>query len=129
MAKLLRQLWPNRPMNLDASEVVFNRALASDQQELICAVKDDVLIGFGTLTFKNNLWVEGCLAHVDELVVEGTSSGQGVGTRLLEELIMTARQRGCRRVELDSAHHRQQAHQFYEKQGFENRALLFSRPL
>jgi hypothetical protein len=32
-------------------------------------------------------------------------------------------------VELDSAFHRSQAHKFYQQEGFENRAYLFSKPL
>jgi hypothetical protein len=33
------------------------------------------------------------------------------------------------RVELESAFHRKKAHAFYERQGFENRGYLFSKPI
>jgi glucosamine-phosphate N-acetyltransferase len=39
------------------------------------------------------------------------------------------RRQASRRVELDSAFHRKQAHRFYEQLGFENRAYLFSKAL
>jgi GNAT superfamily N-acetyltransferase len=86
-------------------------------------------IGFGSLTLKNNLWQEGYVGHVDELVVDSTHRSRGVGTLLLNQIIELARRKGCRRVELDSAFHRKEAHMFYEQHGFENRAFLFSRVL
>ncbi len=87
------------------------------------------MIGFGSLTVKNSLWQAGPIAYVDELVVDEAHRGCGVGTRLLEELISLARLRGCRRIELDSALHREAAHRFYERHGFDNRAFVFSKPL
>jgi GNAT superfamily N-acetyltransferase len=81
------------------------------------------------LSIKNSLWQAGPLAHVDELVVDGAYRGGGIGTRLLEELTSLARRGGCHRIELDSAHRRDAAHRFYERDGFANRAYVFSKPL
>jgi ribosomal protein S18 acetylase RimI-like enzyme len=127
--RLLRQLWPDKPLDLVSLRTVFDRAVASESQAYLCATENQRVIGFGSLTVKNNLWHEGYLGHVDELVVDGEYRGRGIGTQLLEHLVVLARQRGCSRVELDSAFHRKQAHQFYERHGFEGRALLFSRVL
>ena len=125
--RLLHQLWPGKPLDTASLQAVFNRALASESQVYLCAADGRHVIGFGSLTVKNNLWHEGFLGHVDELVVDSEFRGQGIGTRLLEQLLAAARQRQCRRVELDSAFHREQAHQFYQRQGFESRAFLFSK--
>ena len=43
--------------------------------------------------------------------------------------IKLAIESGCASIELDSAFHREDAHRFYESQGFENRAFLFSKSL
>ena len=126
---LLCQLWPGKPLDTLALRVVFDKALASDAQIYLCVTEGSRVIGFGSLTFKNNLWHEGSVGNVDELVVDEKCRGKGVGAKLLASLIDLARERGCRRVELDSAHHRKEAHRFYERQGFENRACLFSRIL
>jgi len=48
---------------------------------------------------------------------------------MLEELAKLAEKHHCRRIELDSAFHRETAHRFYQGLGFENRGLVFSRPL
>jgi glucosamine-phosphate N-acetyltransferase len=126
---LFSQLWPDKILNPEKLRRVFSRGLASPQQEYLIAKLGEQVIAFGSLTIKNNLWQEGNLAHIDELVVEGSFRGQGVGTRLLEELVKLAQKHDCERVELDSAFHRQAAHKFYAGLGFENRGLIFSRKL
>lgn len=126
---LLEQLWPTKALNHERLRAVYERGLRSDTQQYLCAVESGRIAGFCSLTIKNNLWQEGFLAHVDELVVNHADRGQGIGSRLLEAIIKIAVQRSCRRVELDSAFHRTEAHAFYERQGFENRAYLFSKLL
>jgi GNAT superfamily N-acetyltransferase len=126
---LLRQLWPDKRLDAVPLKTVFDRALGSELQAYLCATDDQRVIGFGSLTLKNNLWQEGYVGHVDELVVDGTYRSRGFGKLLLNQIIELARRTGCRRVELDSAFHRKEAHMFYEQHGFENRAFLFSRVL
>lgn len=129
VVRLLRQLWPDKQLNAAQVQTVFDRALACERQAYLCATDGQRVVGFGALTIKNNLWQGGYLGHIDELVVDNDYRGRGIGTLLLDQLIALAHQKGCRRVELDSAFHRKQAHQFYEQRGFENRAFLFSKTL
>jgi ribosomal protein S18 acetylase RimI-like enzyme len=126
---LLRQLWPDRALDVNFSQEVYARALDSDNQVYYCAVVGEIVVGFGTVSLKNVLWPGGPTANIDELVVDAAHRRRGIGAKLLAELVEAARQRGCKRVELDSAHHRKAAHEFYEKSGFENRACLFSKSL
>jgi GNAT superfamily N-acetyltransferase len=126
---LLRQLWPGKPQDLVSLRQVYDRSMASDRQVYLCAVVDTQVLGFGSLTIKNNLWCEGFLGFVDELVVDEAHRGKGIGTKLLDDLISWARERGCRRVELDSSFHRTAAHVFYERYGFQSRAYLYSKSL
>jgi GNAT superfamily N-acetyltransferase len=126
---LLHQLWPDKPLNRKLLRIVFDHALTSEWQKYLCAVENDRVIGFGSLTIKNNLWQEGYIAHIDELVVDSEYRGKGIGTQLLQQLMIQAKEKGCRRIELDTAFHRKEAHRFYEQQGFENRAYLFSKVL
>lgn len=127
MLGLLRQLWPDKPLNPASLRTVFDRALVSEAQTYLCAADGERVVGFGSLTLKNNLWQEGYLAHIDELVVDGAYRGKGIGTQLLERLIALAREKDCRRVELDSAFHRKEAHGFYRQQGFADRGVIFSK--
>ena len=127
--RLLQQLWPGRELDSDALQKVFERGLRSKSQVYLCAENKDAVIGFVSLTVKNNLWQAANLGHIDELVVDEKHRGSGLGTRLLTAIAAQARQRGCVRVELESAFHRKKAHAFYERHGFENRGYLFSKPL
>ena len=125
--RLLRQLWPDRQLDSALLRVVYEQVLTTDSQFYLCAVADENLVGFGSLSLRSSLWETGYLAHIDELIVDEKHRQCGIGTRLLLALIDLARQNGSRRIELDSAFHRTAAHQFYESQGFQNRAYLFSK--
>ena len=126
---LLRQLWPTKPLDSESLRRIYDRALCSNQQVYLCAVGEGRVAGFGSLTVKSNLWNEGFVGFVDEMIVDQTHRGRGIGTQILDKLISWARDRGCIRIELDSAFHRKDAHAFYERRGFQSRAYLFSKPL
>jgi glucosamine-phosphate N-acetyltransferase len=126
---LLGQLWPGKPLDSVSLRRVYDRTLASDQQVYLCAVCDQQVVGFGSLTIKSNLWNEAFVGYVDEMVVDGAHRGRGIGTQILDHLISWARERGCNRIELDSAFHRKDAHVFYERRGFQSRAYLYSKLL
>lgn len=126
---LLKQLWPGSAIEPKGLRSVFQRGLTSEAQCYMCAVEEGRIVGFCSLTLKNNLWQQGYLAHIDELVVDESARGQGTGTRLLMAAKEMARQNNCKRVELDSAFHRVEAHKFYERLGFQSRAMLFSADL
>ncbi len=126
---LLRQLWPDNELDAASLGKVFNGALESDAQVYLCATDGEDVIGFVSLTVKNNLWQAAKLGHVDELIVDEKYRGHGLGARLLNEIMAHAERQGCARIELDSAFHRKSAHRFYEQHGFENRAYLFSKNL
>jgi GNAT superfamily N-acetyltransferase len=127
--KLLAQLWPEKILDEKELQQVFLRGLNSGFQSYVCAVIEENIVGFGSLTIKNSLWQAGLLGYIDEMVVDKEYRGRGIGSDLLEHIIRAARERGCRRVELDSAFDRKQAHKFYERKGFENRAFLFSKKI
>jgi glucosamine-phosphate N-acetyltransferase len=126
---LLKQLWPGHEFDSVAMRKVFHRGVRSKSQVYLCAEDRDEVIGFVSLTVKNNLWQAANLGHVDELVVDEKHRGLGLGTQLLKEIVAKAKQRGCVRVELDSAFHRKEAHGFYKRHDFENRGYLFSKRL
>jgi GNAT superfamily N-acetyltransferase len=126
---LLRQLWPAKAIDGASLQNVFSRVLQLPTRIYLCAVNDGQIVGLGSLTIKDNLWQDGQISYVEELVVGEAHRGRGIGTLLLDELVALSRKQGCRRIELDSAFHRKEAHQFYEKHGFENRAFLFSKVL
>jgi GNAT superfamily N-acetyltransferase len=127
---LLRQLWPDKPFDLVSLRNLFGLSLAADWQINLCAVCDQRAVGFGALTIKSNLlWSETLIGQVDEMVVDEAYRGRGIGTQILDHLISWARERGCNRIQLNTAIHRKDAHAFYEHRGFQRRAYFYSKPL
>lgn len=126
--ELLKQFWPNQSLDKLAMEQIYLKGLRSNNQTyLVAATKDNKIIGFVSLYIKNNLWQCGNLSHIDELIVDQDYRKKGIATLLLNKIIVEAKKNDCKRVELDSAFHREAAHEFYKRKGFENRAYLFSK--
>jgi glucosamine-phosphate N-acetyltransferase len=126
---LFHQLWPDQHLNEAIMKQVFENGIYSEHQYYVCVEVDERIVGFCSLTVKNNLWQQGNIGHIDELVVDESFRRRGIGKELLNRAIQVAEEMGCRRIELDSAPHRTKSHDFYEKNGFKKRALLFSKIL
>jgi ribosomal protein S18 acetylase RimI-like enzyme len=129
LIKLLEQLWPGKSIDTNAVKRIIKKGLSSDYQVYICATDSKKLIGYCSLTIKNNLWTFANLGNIDELVVDSEYRNQGIGKLLMNEIEQTAKKHECKRLELDSAFHRTNAHAFYEKLRFEKRAYLFSKEI
>ena len=126
---LFGQLWPDQLLDDAIMKKVFEKGICSEHQHYLWVEVDKRIVGFCSLSVKNNLWQQGNLGHIDELIVDESFRRKGIGKELLHRLIRFAEEKGCRRIELDSAFHRTKAHDFYEENGFEKRALLFSKKL
>ncbi len=126
---LVKQLWPAKPLNRKRLKPLYECTLASSQQEYICAEEKGKVVGLCSLTTKSSLWHEGHVAYVNEIVVDEAHRRAGIGTALLERMVRLAKARGCAWLELDSALHREEAHKFYEANGLQKRAYLFSKAL
>lgn len=59
------------------------------------------------------------------MIIDVAYRGNGIGRNLFLEAYETAKARGCKKLELDSGFQRIQAHQFYEKNGYIERAFCF----
>ena len=121
LMKLLTQLWPDKPVVENAVKNVIEKGLNNDSQIYICATDNEKLIGYCSLSIKNNLWMEATSGNVDELVVDNEYRNQGVGKLLMAEIEKIAQDYMCKRLYLESAFHRTIAHEFYEKFGYEKR--------
>lgn len=126
---VLRQLWPDKHIDMEMLRVVYERAISSPLQHHVCAVDGDQIVGMGSLTINNNLWREGYMGYIEELVVDERFRRRGIGTQILEQLVNVAKTQNCRCVELDAPFHRKEAHLFYESRGFKSRAHVFTKPL
>ena len=129
LINLLEQLWVGKQIDAVAVKRIIAKGLSNDYQIYICATDNEKLIGYCSLTIKNNLWMLANLGNVDELVVDSEYRNRGIGKILMNKIENIAKNHGCKRLELDSAFYRTVAHEFYEKLGFEKRAYLFSKEI
>ncbi len=126
---LFEQLWPNKELDKNELRIVFDRGVNSSADELFCLEYSNEVIGFCAYAIVNNLWQAGYISYMYAMVVDEKYRGKGFGTLLINEAIQDSKNKGLKRLELDSAFHREKAHEFYLKLGFEKRAYLFSYPL
>ena len=126
---LFEQLWPNKELDKKELRIVFNRGVNSDTDELLCLVSSNEIIGFCAYAIVNNLWQAGYISYMYAMVVDEKKRGKGLGTLLMREAIKDSKNKGLKRLELDSGFQRERAHEFYLKLGFEKRAFLFSYTL
>jgi GNAT superfamily N-acetyltransferase len=69
----------------------------------------------------------GAWGRITALVVADGARGQGVGRQLVTEAESFAARHGCLRMEVTSADHRQDAHEFYRHAGYTNQTGHSSR--
>jgi GNAT superfamily N-acetyltransferase len=92
---------------------------ADPRQFLAVAVKDDQVVGTLQLTFIPGLSRLGATRALIEAVrVRSDQRGDGLGGRLIQWAIDTARERGAAMVQLTTDASRTDAHRFYERLGF-----------
>ncbi len=64
-------------------------------------------------------------AIVEDVVVDVTRRGQGIGRQMMAHAMAQARAAGCYKLALSSNRRRERAHAFYESLGFERHGYSF----
>lgn len=114
MAGLLPQLSPGarQPTRQDLEQVV-----GSAGTTLLLARNDEGRI-VGTLTLVVTATPSKVFGFIEDVVVDSTARGRGVGKALTREGLRIAADRGAIQTELHSGDHRQAAIRLYERLGF-----------
>jgi ribosomal protein S18 acetylase RimI-like enzyme len=101
-----------------ADDAVIRRSVDTllDDPQTVYLLAGDPPVGVCQLRFRLAVWtgVEDC--WLEDLYVD--ERGQGHGTALVEAALEVARERGCRRVELDVQDDNPRARALYERLGF-----------
>jgi ribosomal protein S18 acetylase RimI-like enzyme len=116
MNDLLPQL-SSSPKHLTEQELLT--IIDSDTTHLLMAEENDRYLG--TLTLVVSRIPSGTRARIEDLVVQDTSRGRGVGNALVLKAIETARALGVEAVDLTTHPSREAANRLYKKLGFEIR--------
>jgi GNAT superfamily N-acetyltransferase len=74
--------------------------------------------GVCALRYRYGVWLDGIDCCLEDLFVEESARGSGLGAQLVKAAIERARERGSRRMELDVNDANEPARRLYERFGF-----------
>jgi ribosomal protein S18 acetylase RimI-like enzyme len=106
----------NPPPPLDAvQQMLAHEAIT----QLLATDDDGAIVGVSTLVVfpiptTRRAWIE-------DVIVDSSRNGQGIGRQLIDAMVARARELGCRTVDLTSRPSREVANHLYESAGFERR--------
>ncbi|SRR6266852_6760637 len=115
LARLLPQLNPTLPVP-DMHRL--GRMLADPDVTLLVAKEGDEIVGTTTvIVYTTPFWIK---ARLDEVVVDASARGKGVGEALVNAALDVGREKGAQVAELQSGRgpNRDAAHRLYERLGF-----------
>ncbi len=106
----------NPPPGLDAVTAMLAHEAIT---QLLARDDDGTIVGVSTLAVfpiptARRAWIE-------DVIVESSRNGEGIGRKLIEAMIARARELGCATVDLTSRPSREAANHLYESAGFERR--------
>jgi GNAT superfamily N-acetyltransferase len=107
--------WPDD----DSYRTSVERLIGRDDTEYLLAAADDGRpVGVAQLRYRWSVWWEAEDCWLEDLYVEDSARGIGLGRALVQAALDRARERGCRRVELDVNTGNATARALYESLGF-----------
>jgi ribosomal protein S18 acetylase RimI-like enzyme len=116
LAALLPQLNPSLPAPTTEHLAVL---LKDEAATLLVARDGDEIVGTAlVIVYPTTMRFE---SRIEDVVVDESARGRGVGEALVRECIEVARRRGASIVELQSARARVAANRLYQRMGFELR--------
>jgi ribosomal protein S18 acetylase RimI-like enzyme len=107
---------------VDASiRMSVERLLERDEAEYLLGAPDDATraAGVAQLRYRYGIWWAAEDCWLEDLFVESAARGSGLGRALVQATLDRARERGCRRVELDVNTENAPALALYRALGFE----------
>lgn len=119
--------WPSQVSFLASVEQLIER---SDTEFWIAALDDDTTpVGICQLRFRHSVWTAAEDCWLEDLFVRREARRRGIARALLQRVLERARERGCRRVELDTNEDNDGAIGLYEGLGFSATSKASSRSL
>jgi GNAT superfamily N-acetyltransferase len=120
-------------LSVAEAERIFDRMTRYPDYQLYVAVTDGKVVGTFALLVMDNLGHLGAPSGViEDVAVDPTCQGMGIGKVMLGHAISLCREKGCYKVVLSSNFKRERAHAFYESLNFERHGYSFrisTRPL
>jgi len=114
----------------DKTEVTWKRLL-DPNFNLYCLVaqEDGLIMGMTTFNFQNSTWSENGQCLLEDLFVDQSIRGQGIGRALIDAVINEAKKRGCSRVYWNTDETNQTARKLYDTYVLESGKRQYRVPI
>ncbi len=113
-------------LSLADAERIFDRMANYPNYKIYVAVSDARVVGTFALLIMDNLGHLGApSAVVEDVAVDPSVQGRGIGTEMMRHAMQLALKSGCYKIMLSSNLKRDRAHEFYESLGFERHGYSF----
>jgi GNAT superfamily N-acetyltransferase len=99
----------------------------STSQPILTAESDGAVVALSFITFAGSAGVP--FAIVEDLIVDPSMRGEGIGKTILDWIAAEARMRNIGRLFLESGVHNERAHHFFEHEGFQTVSIVMMRSL
>ncbi|RJR13228.1 GNAT family N-acetyltransferase [Candidatus Parcubacteria bacterium] len=112
---VLQQLSNEKKCTLESLQTLVQNPMS----ELWVVKEEGKIVGIATLTLAARL--SGLSARLEDVAVDESQRGKGIGQSLCEKVIERAKERGARSISLTTRPERVAAHKLYEKLGFKRK--------
>jgi GNAT superfamily N-acetyltransferase len=130
IVELLSQLWPDQDVDIATVTKILERYVQDPSYWIRGYQEDSALLGMITVSFRSTFFYGGEGAIIEDLVVEESHRGQGIGRELVGFVEDEIAEHGrARAVEVSSDLHRKGAHLFWEKCGYSRQACQFRKEM
>jgi GNAT superfamily N-acetyltransferase len=127
--------WGSAPPPPDQIASSVERIMAGDDGEFLLGAIEEEAAGVCQVRFRWSVWKSAEDCWLEDLYVREDARRSGLGRALVEAALERARERGCRRIELDVNEDNEAARALYVACGFleepkpPGRTLFIGRPL
>jgi ribosomal protein S18 acetylase RimI-like enzyme len=115
--------WPP----LESIRAGVERLMPRDDTEFLLG--GDPPAGVVQLRYRYGVWWDAEDCNLEDVFVSADARGSGLGRALVSFAIDRARERGCRRMELDTGADNAAAQGLYRSLGFRDNGLFMRRPI
>ncbi len=127
IAELLSEL--GYPTSAQAVPQRLARMRTEGGQTTLIAEADGESVGMATIMVRHMISRDEPFGRLASVVVKDGWRSRGVGAALVARTEEVCRAAGCGAIEVTSAAHRERAHEFYRRLGYEERPHRFVKPL
>ena len=106
-------------LDRDNFDFVIQHNMKNPWVRYFIAESDGIPVGMGSCHIQPLLHHTAFVAEIQEMYVDDSYRSREIGKKLMKQLVIFAKSNGAIQVEVTSRAYREDAHRFYQREGFE----------